>query len=150
VADDIVLVNAIERNWKYPLAFHLPPDEKVKALKPGSKVQVCVEKAKETAGLIGERLWVVVSKTDGYHLEGHFSIQKSAFGIKDGDAIEFTVENVFQIYDDDYIALLFCDGDLTLDQAASLMKAFYPNIPVDSLKETLVEMKGDRPVAGST
>jgi hypothetical protein len=137
----LALINAIERSWKYPGTFHLPPDEKVKGIKKGSIVKICLEDKETNEGV---RPWIKVTETDGYRLKGRIDIKKSNVnGIKKGKRIEFTIEHVLDVYDDDCIARAFSNGNMTLEQAVKLMKRFYPDRLDGELKHALMAFNDD-------
>lgn len=134
------LVSAVDMNSKNPKTFHLPSVEKINGIKAGSSVEVCLE----TSGGTRDRLWVEVDKTDGHNLVGRFSTERSDIpDVKNGKKIEFTIENVYQVYDVGYIIDMYDNNVVTIEQAIVLMKKFYPDKTDDELKEAFIAVMGN-------
>ena len=95
--DEYVLTNAKERNFLHPDTFKIPSDECINKLSEGHTVKLGFE-FDRPGKCSGERMWVKIEKREGNNFTGFLNDTPYFLRIDYDKPIEFTSENIIEIY----------------------------------------------------
>lgn len=89
------LIDAEERNKKYPETFHIPSREDIVKVEKGIFVKLIFSEGKNF-----ERMWVRVTHKIGNDFKGVLSSKPSKLiSIKDGELVLFKSNNIVEIFE---------------------------------------------------
>jgi hypothetical protein len=97
------LVNAVERNARYPDTFKIPSRDQVAAIEPGDVVKLGWEATRRRGifgrrGMFGgERMWVRIVRIDGDRYTGTLDNRPVSAPLRYGDDITFAGVNVMAV-----------------------------------------------------
>lgn len=87
-----IFENAQKLKEQHPETFEAPTREELDSIQEGSSVKVCTN---------DERFWTVVTKIDGDNIKATVDndlVRTKQHGLRYGDVIEFTKDNIYLIY----------------------------------------------------
>ena len=94
-----VLLNAQELARQNPVTFKAPSEKKLKALRPGDLVKVCLPVEGQLLGVStrAERFWVELEEVEWPLLRGRVDNDLRTHDLLYDDRIQFHADNVYQI-----------------------------------------------------
>lgn len=96
--------NAGTLSHLYPDQFEIPAQDRLDKVGPGSGVKICAVDPTNANPIEtdGERFWVLVTERNGDYLVGRVEnhlLATNEHGLSYGDRVEFSVENIYEIYE---------------------------------------------------